>query len=49
MKKYNYRDNVNTRHNETKKDKQMKTLHRILKEHEQHLTKAQVCLCIKSH
>ena len=32
-------DNVNTRHNETKEDKQMKILHRTLKANEQHLTK----------
>jgi hypothetical protein len=31
MKNNNYRDNVNTRHNETKEDKQMKALHRTLK------------------
>jgi preprotein translocase subunit SecB len=31
--------NVNTRHNETKEDKQMKILHRTLKANEQHLTK----------
>ena len=39
MKNDNYRDNVNTRHNETKEDKQMKILHRTLKANEQHLAK----------
>ena len=32
MKNDNYRDNVNTRYNETKEDRQMKTLHRTKKQ-----------------